>query len=69
MQTPHAPPQTRLSVGLPTIKPLRGMGRGRRAGSEEKMEEQRDSEKVGERKGIREGERGGGIIRGDVCGS
>lgn len=33
------------------------------------MEEQRDSEKVGERKGIREGERGGGIIRGDVCGS
>jgi hypothetical protein len=28
MQTPHAPPQTRLSVGLTTIKPLRGMGRG-----------------------------------------
>lgn len=36
MQTPHAPPQTRLSVGLTTIKPLRGMGRGRRDGSEEK---------------------------------
>lgn len=57
MQTPHAPPQTRLSVGLTTIKPLRGMGRGRRDGSEEKMEEQRDSEKVGKGRGL-EKERG-----------
>ena len=69
MQTPHAPPQTRLSVGLTTIKPLRGMGRGRRDGSEEKMEEQRDCEMFGEWMGISDGERGGGIIRGDLCGS
>ena len=47
MQTPHAPPQTRLSVGLTTIKPLRGMGRGRRDGSEEKMEEQREEKAQG----------------------